>query len=59
MWSYGTQLWDSAKKKNINKIQRFQSITLRIITDAPFYATNLTLHSALNIQTVTEVVKSS
>lgn len=55
MWFYGILL----RKKTLTKYNHFQSIILRMITDAPFYVTNLTLHSDLNIQTVTEVVKSS
>lgn len=59
MWAYGIQLWSSAKKSNINKIQRFQCITLQMITKAFFYISNHTLHTDLNIQTVLEVAKSS
>ncbi|VVC35140.1 Zinc finger, CCHC-type,Reverse transcriptase domain [Cinara cedri] len=32
IWTYGNQLWGSAKKSNLNKIQAFQNITLRKIT---------------------------
>ncbi|KAF0767090.1 ribosome biogenesis protein TSR3 isoform X1 [Aphis craccivora] len=37
MWTYGIQLWGPAKISNTNRIQRFQSKTLRAITKAPFY----------------------
>lgn len=40
-------------------MQTFQSITLRIITNAPFYVTNHTLHSDLGLPTVAEVATSS
>jgi len=50
MWTYGLQLWESAKKSNLNKIQIFQNITLRKLTNAPFYVSNLTLHQDLGIQ---------
>lgn len=58
IWAYGIQLWGSTKKSNINKIQTFQSISLRIITNAPFYVSNHTLHSDLGLQTVAEVASS-
>ena len=58
IWTYGVQLWGAAKKSNIYKIQTFQSITLRIMINAPFYVTNHTLHSDFDIPTVTEVASS-
>jgi hypothetical protein len=54
IWTYCIQLWGAAKKSNINKIQTFQSITLRIITNAPFYVSNHTLHTDLRVNTVDE-----
>jgi len=45
------------KKSNLNKIQVFQNITLRKLTNAPFYASNLTLHQDLGIQPVSTVVE--
>jgi len=45
--NYGLQLWvkfRSAKKRNLNKIQGFQNITLRQITNFPFFVSILTLH---------------
>lgn len=40
-------------------MQMFQSISLRTITNAPFYVFNHTLHSTLGLQTVTDVALSS
>jgi len=57
IWTYGVQLWGAAKKANIDKIQTFQSITLRIITDAPFYVSNHTLHTNLRVNTVDATAK--
>ena len=57
IWTYGIQLWGAAKKSNTNKIQTFQSITLRIITNAPAYVSNHTLHTDLVINTVDETSK--
>uniref|UniRef100_A0A2S2NN01 Putative RNA-directed DNA polymerase n=1 Tax=Schizaphis graminum TaxID=13262 RepID=A0A2S2NN01_SCHGA len=36
IWTYGVQIWGSAKKSNIKKIQVFQNKTLRLITNGPF-----------------------
>jgi len=48
IWSYGLQLWGSAKVSNTNRIQRFQSKVLRVISKAPYYVSNNTLHSDFN-----------
>ncbi|VVC34165.1 Endonuclease/exonuclease/phosphatase,Reverse transcriptase domain [Cinara cedri] len=54
IWTYGLQLWGSAKKTNVNKIQTFQNITLRKIANAPPYVSNLTLHNDLHMKTIEE-----
>jgi len=43
IWAYGIQLWGAAKKSNIYKMQTFQSISLRVITNAS-YSTYRTIH---------------
>ena len=48
-WTYGIELWGSAKPSNIHRIQTLQSIILRKITNAPFYVTNYTLHKDLHV----------
>lgn len=58
MWTYGIQLWGPAKISNTNRIQRFQSKTLRAITKAPFYVSNQTLHNDLAISPVCDVAKT-
>lgn len=58
IWTYGIQLWGAAKISNINRIQRFQSKTLRTILKAPFYVSNHTLHSDLKIPSVSELAKT-
>jgi len=35
IWTYGLQLWGNAKKSNINRIQAFQNIALRKLTNSP------------------------
>lgn len=57
IWLYGIQLWGTAAKSNTAIIQRFQSKTLRAITNAPWYVTNDCLHRDLNIATVTEEIQ--
>ena len=57
IWTYGIQLWGAAKKSNTNKIQTFQSTTLRLITNAQFYVSNHTLHTDLKINMIEETAK--
>jgi hypothetical protein len=54
---YGIALWGCASKSNISIIQRYQSKLLRIITNAPWYVTNPTLHSDLHIPYVHTVLQ--
>jgi hypothetical protein len=49
MWTYGLVLWGSAKPSNLKRMQTLQSCILRKITNAPFYVSNHTLHTDLNI----------
>jgi hypothetical protein len=44
IWAYGIQIWGCAKSSQIRTIQAFQSISLRQITSAPWYVSNLSLH---------------
>lgn len=57
IWTYDIQFWGSAKKSNANKIQIFQSKVLRLITNAPLYMSNFTLHNNLNISLIRDIVK--
>jgi hypothetical protein len=54
MWTYGLQLWDTAKVSNTNKIHQFQNIALRKITNVPLFVSNYTLHKDLTMKIVTE-----
>ena len=47
VWSYGIAIWGPAKPSNIRPIQVFQSIALRLVTKAPWYVSNCTLHQGL------------
>ena len=51
---YGIQLWGSAKKSTLTKIQAFRNIILRKITNVPPFISNLTLHKDLCMKTVEE-----
>lgn len=58
IWTYGIQLWETAKVSNINRFQRFQSKTLCTITKAPYYVSNQSLHNDLAIFSVHHVAKT-
>ena len=49
MWSYRVELWETAAKSHLDIIQRFQSKTIRLISKAPYYVTNVQLHRDLNV----------
>jgi len=55
VWTYGIELWGCVSNSNIEIIQRHQSKILRILTNAPRYVTNHTLHSDLHIPYVRQV----
>jgi hypothetical protein len=56
IWTYGIELWGCASKSNITIMQTAQSKILRTIKKAPWYVTNHTLHTDLNILYVSEVI---
>ncbi|KAL1114974.1 hypothetical protein AAG570_007797 [Ranatra chinensis] len=51
-WTYGFELWGSAKKGNIDRIQSFQSKVLRT-----WYVSDRTIHHDLNIPAVHETIQ--
>ena len=55
-WSYGIELWGCASKSNVIIMQRSQSKILRAIANTPWYVTNHTLHTELNIPYVSDVI---
>ena len=57
IWLYGIQVWGTAKISNTRKIQVFQSKILRLITNAPPYISNHTLHTDLHVPKVTDTAK--
>lgn len=59
IWTYGVQLWGSAKPSHTKRIQAIQNKILRTITQCPFYVTNNTLHNDLHIQFVNDIARTS
>jgi hypothetical protein len=57
IWTYGIALWGCSRLSNIRILQAYQSKVLRIITGAPWYVANSTLHHDLQIPYITEVTK--
>lgn len=57
IWTYGLQLWGTAKMSNINRIQRFQWKIHLLIYKAPFYVFNHNLHPNHKILLITEIAK--
>lgn len=56
VWSYGLELWGTASNSNIEILQRYQSKTLRLITNAPWFVTNKAIHRDLNMSTIREEI---
>jgi hypothetical protein len=56
IWTYGIELWGCAKPSNTKLLQTYQSKTLRIMTNAPWYVSNQTLHNDLQIPFIKEVI---
>ena len=56
IWTYGIEIWGSASKSSQAILQKAQSKILRMITNAPWYVSNLTLHEDLKIPYVREVI---
>ena len=57
VWIYEIQLWGAACNSNLDIIQRFQSKTLRLMLDAPWYVTNVAIHRDLEIETVKKEIE--
>jgi hypothetical protein len=57
IWTYGIELLGCASKSHITKMQRSQSKILQMITNAPWYVTNQTLHDDLKIPIIKDVIQ--
>lgn len=51
IWTYGVEQCACSCKSYVNIIQNFQSKTLRMLANVPWYASSLTLHTDLEIPT--------
>ena len=49
MWTYGIKLWGTTSNSNLEILQRYQSKTLRLLTNAPWFITNKNIHRDLEI----------
>lgn len=56
VWTYGIQIWGTAKKTNIALIQRQQSKILRKITNSDWFITNQQIHRDLHVSTINEEI---
>jgi len=59
IWTDGIELWGCSKPSNAKILQAFQSKTLRLITNAPRYVNNQTLHTDLSIPYINEVITTA
>jgi hypothetical protein len=59
IWTDGIELWGCSKPSNTKISQAFQSKTLRLITNAPRYVNNQTLHTDLSIPYINEVITTA
>jgi hypothetical protein len=57
IWTYGIQLWGMASTSNTEMLECFQSKTLRMIVDAPWYVPNTVIRRDLQIPTVKEEIQ--
>jgi hypothetical protein len=58
IWTYGIQLWGTASTSSIEIRERFQSKTLRMIVDTPWYVPNTLIWRDLQIPSVKEEINS-
>ena len=58
IWTYGLQSWGSASNSNTEILERFQSIVLLIITDAPWYVPNAVIIRDLRVLSVRQEVRN-
>jgi hypothetical protein len=57
IWTYGIHLWGTASTSNIEILESFQSKTLRMIVDAPWYVSNTVIRRDLQLLTVKEEIR--
>jgi hypothetical protein len=57
IWTYGIKLWGCASKSHIAMMQQSQSKILRMITNAPWYVSNQTIHVDLHVPFIKDVIQ--
>jgi hypothetical protein len=57
MWTYGIELWGRASKSHIAKMQGNQSKILGMITNAPWYVNDQTLHDDLKVSFIKDIIQ--
>jgi len=57
IWTCGIELWGCSKPSSTKILQTFRSKMLRMISSAPWSASNQTLHNDFEIPYVTEVLR--
>lgn len=57
--TYAITTWGCAAATPINKVQTTQNKILRIITNAPWFVTNIQLHRELNVPSIWRLMKST
>lgn len=56
IWTYGIEIWGTAAKSHITKLEALQSIILRTIVNAPWYVRNEQIRKDLKINSVEEEI---
>jgi hypothetical protein len=56
VWTRGVQLWECAKRSNIDIIQRYQNKVLRCLVSAPWSVLNSDIHRELGVETVASII---
>ncbi|GFU16764.1 RNA-directed DNA polymerase from mobile element jockey [Trichonephila clavipes] len=54
---YASPVWGHATKTNINRLETSQNVTIRKLTNSPWFVRNADLRFALNLTTVRETIK--
>ncbi|CAG9131752.1 unnamed protein product [Plutella xylostella] len=56
IWTYGIELWGTAKTSNTEILQRFQNSVLKAIVNAPWFTRMEDIHEYLGLDTVKEEI---
>ena len=56
VWTYGVQLWGTSSDSNIEILRRYQSKTLRLITNAPWFIKNNAILNDLGIASIKDEI---